>query len=141
MKKIFLDTNVVIDFLLQREPFAKDAAIIFELGARKKLKLFVSSLSINNIDYIVSKLESRSKARKLTRKLITLIEVSSVGKITVEKAVESDFKDFEDALQSFCAEEANLKILVTRNVKDFSKSNLSILTPIEFLSTLSDNEK
>jgi predicted nucleic acid-binding protein len=137
MKHIFLDTNVVLDFLLKRQPFAKDAATIFELGKRKKLKLSVSSLSINNIDYVISKLESRAKSRKIISQLIHLVEIQPVGKSTVEKATQSEFKDFEDALQNYCAEEAKVSTIVTRNVKDYNKSDLAILTPIELLSVVS----
>ena len=61
MIKLFLDTNIVLDFILKREGFAKEAAIIFDLGERKKIQLFLSSLSINNIDYVVSKIESKKK--------------------------------------------------------------------------------
>jgi len=142
MKHIFLDTNVVLDFLLKRQPslgdpIAKDAATIFELSKRKKLKMSVSSLSINNIDYVISKLESRAKSRKIISQIIRLVEVQSVGKSTVEKATQSEFKDFEDALQNYCAEEAKVATIVTRNVKDYAKSELSILTPIELLSVVS----
>ena len=137
MKHIFLDTNVVLDFLLKRQPFAQDAATIFELSKRKKLKMSVSSLSINNIDYVISKLDSRAKSRKIISQLIRLVDIQSAGKSTVEKAAQSEFKDFEDALQNYCAEEAKVSTIVTRNVKDYAKSDLSILTPSELLSVVS----
>jgi len=136
MTKLFLDTNVVLDFILKREGFANEAAIIFDLGERKKLRLYLSSLSINNIDYIVSKVDSRKKSRQIIIKLLTLVEVLSVSKSTVEKAALSEFKGFEDAIQNFCADEAGLKDILTRDLKDFKKSNLSIQTPKEFLARL-----
>lgn len=137
MTHVFLDTNVVLDLLLKREPFAKDAAIIFELSKRKKLKISVSSLSINNIDYVIAKLESRAKARKVINQLIHLIEIESVSKSAVEKATQSAFKDFEDALQNYCAEEAKITTVVTRNIKDYVRSDLAILTPPELLAVVS----
>lgn len=141
MTTIFLDTNVVLDFILKREEFAKNAAIIFDLGEREKLHLTLSSLCVNNIDYVVSKIESKKKARQIIIKLLSLVEVLPVGKSTIEKAAMSEFKDFEDAIQNFCAEEKGLNHIITRNIKDFKKSNLSILTPKEFLSSLAVNEK
>ncbi|WKN40678.1 hypothetical protein P0M28_16690 [Tunicatimonas pelagia] len=81
------------------DPIAKDTATIFEFSKGKKLKLSVSSLSLNNIDYVVAKLKSRVKSRKVISQLIRLIDIQSVGKSTIEKAAQSDFKDFEDALQ------------------------------------------
>ena len=133
MKKVFLDTNVVLDFILKREGFAKDTALIFDLGERKKLELCISSLSVNNIDYVVSKIESAKKSKEIILRLLSLVDILSVGKSTVEKAVMSEFKDFEDALQNFCAAEADIPLIVTRNLKDYKKSSLSILSPKEFL--------
>ena len=136
MKKIFVDTNVIIDFLTNRQPFSIDAANIFEISKRGKLKLFVSSLSINNIHYVVSRIESKKKSIKLINQLLPLIEILPVGKSTIEKSLIANFTDFEDGLQNFCAEEGKLDTIVTRNVKDFSKSNLSIQTPSEYLASI-----
>jgi len=133
MKNIFLDTNVVLDVILKREEFAKEAAIIFNLGEQNKLALSLSSLSMNNIDYIVSKIESKKKSRQIILKLISLVRVLKVDSSTIEKAALSDFKDFEDAIQNYCAEEAGINHILTRNLKDFKKSKLSIQTPKEFL--------
>ena len=135
MMKIFLDTNVVLDFILKREGFAEEAAIIFDLGERKKIELSLSSLSVNNIDYIVSKVESKKKSREIIIKLMSLVDVLSVGKSTIEKAVMSEFKDFEDAIQNYCAKESELNNIITRNLKDYKKSNLSVQTPKEFLAS------
>ncbi len=134
MLKIFLDTNVVLDFILKREGFAKEAAILFDLAERKKLHLTLSSLSINNIDYVVSKIESKKKSRQIILKLLTLTETLPVKESTIEKAALSEFKDFEDAIQNFCATEEGLNHIVTRNLKDYKKSRLSIQTPKEFLA-------
>lgn len=141
MTKIFLDTNVVLDFILKRKGFAKEAAMIFDLSEKKKIQLSLSSLSINNIDYIISKIESKKKSRQIILKLLALVEVLSVGQSTIEKAVLSEFKDFEDAMQNFCAEEGKLNHIITRNLKDFKKSKLSIQTPKEFLIGLALSEE
>ena len=135
MKNIFLDTNVVLDITLKRKGFAEEAAIIFDLGERKKLKLSLSSLSMNNIDYIFSKIESKKKSRQIVLKLLSLVDVLKVDRSTIEKAALSDFKDFEDAIQNYCAEDAGINHIVTRNLKDFKKSKLSVQTPKEFLAS------
>ena len=141
MTKIFLDTNVVLDFILRRDGFAEDAAMIFDLGERKKLKLTLSSLSVNNIDCIVSKIESKKKSRQIIIKLLSLVEILSVDETTIKKAAMSEFKDFEDAIQNFCAEDEGLNHIITRNLKDYKKSSLSVLTPKEFLTSLTMNKK
>ena len=133
MKTIFLDTNVVLDFVLKRKGFAEEAAIIFDLGERKKLRLLLSSLSMNNIDYIVSKIESKKKSRQIILKLLSLVDVFKVDRLTIEKAALSNFKDFEDAIQNYCAEEGGVNHIITQNLKDFKESELSIQTPKEFL--------
>lgn len=132
---VFLDTNVVLDFVLKREPFASKAAIIFDLGERQRLNLHLSSLSMNTIDYVVSKVSSSRKSRTVIIKLLSIVEVLPVQKSTIEQAAFSDFKDFEDAVQNFCAAEHQLQHLITRNSKDFKKSQLSVQTPTEFLAT------
>ena len=133
MKTIFLDTNVVLDFILKRQGFAEEAARIFDLGERKKLRLSLSSLSMNNIDYIVSKIESKKKSRQIILKLLSLVDVFKVDRLTIEKAALSNFKDFEDAIQNYCAEEGGVNHIITQNLKDFKESELSIQTPKEFL--------
>jgi len=135
MINIFLDTNVVLDLILEREGFAEDAARIFDLGEREQLQLSISSLSMNNIDYVVSKVKSKKKSRQIIIKLLSLTKVLPVGVSTIEKAALSEFKDFEDAIQNYCAEEAQLNHIITRNLKDYKKSNLSIQTPKEFLAS------
>jgi predicted nucleic acid-binding protein len=134
MTKVFIDSDVVLDFLTKRKPFQEEAMRLFEYASRGKLKLFVSSLSINNINYVVSKLETAEKAKSQLMALLELIEILPVGKSTVKKSLFSDFRDFEDGLQNFCAEEGKLTTIITRNTKDYSFSQLVIQTPREFLA-------
>ena len=134
MRKVFLDSDVVLDFLTKRKPFVEESMRIFEYSARKELGIYISSLSINNIHYVVSKLESAKKAKDKIRILMNLVEILPVGKSTIEKSLLSNFKDFEDGLQNFCAEEGEMNIVITRNIRDYTKSNLSIQTPKEFLA-------
>jgi len=134
MKKVFIDSDVVLDFLTKREPFSVEAMQIFNLAAKRKLKLYLSSLSVNKINYIVSKLESVQKSKQKLIVLLDLVEILPVGKSTIKKSLFSDFKDFEDGLQNFCAEEGKLTTIITRNTKDYSFSHLVIQAPREFLA-------
>ena len=133
MKKVFLDTNVLLDFLLDRKPFNDDIAEIIERSIDKSIQLCISSIAVTDINYIITRSEGVNAANKKTKKILKLVKVEAVGESTVHKSSNSKFKDFEDGVQNFCAVESKHKIIVTRNVKDFKESELSIMTPKEFL--------
>jgi len=133
MKKVFLDTNVLLDFLLNREPFNNDIAEIMEESLNRSIQLCVSSITVTDTNYIIGRSEGIKVANIKTKKILELVTVENVGQTTVTKSAESKFKDFEDGVQNFCAVEAKHQIIVTRNVKDFKESNLSVLTPKELL--------
>lgn len=133
MKKIFLDTNVILDLLLDREPFSDDIAEIIEKSAQNSIELCVSSVTITDTNYIVEKYEGVKSARQKTKKILELVKVESVLESTVRKASASKFKDFEDAVQNFCAIESKHNLIVTRDVKGFRNSKLSVMTPKELL--------
>jgi len=94
MKRVFIDSDVILDFLTKREPFTVEAMRLFEYATQKKLKLFVSSLLLNNINYIISKVESAQKSKSELIALLNFIEILPVGKTTVKKSLFSEFKDF-----------------------------------------------
>ena len=133
MKRIFLDTDVIMDFLTMREPFAIESMKLMEYSNRNALELNISSLSLSNVHYLISRIENKSKARDKVKGILKLVETLSVHKSTINKAAYSEFKDFEDGIQNFCAKENGLNSIITRNVKDYAKSNLSIQTPKEFI--------
>lgn len=137
MNKVFLDTNVILDLLLDREPFNDDIAEMFFVSDERSIRLCVSSLTIVNVNYIVGRIEGVKKANNKTKKLLQLVEVENVGKKEILSSANSKFKDFEDGIQNFCAVESNHEIIVTRNTKDFKTSELSILNPKEYLAKLS----
>lgn len=139
MNKVYLDSDVLLDLLLDREPFMEDIALLIEKSLESGVRLYSSPISVTNINYIVGKLENQEKADIKTRKLLKLIEIENVGQGVIDKAATSRFKDFEDAVQNYCAEMSGHKILITRNVKDYKESKLSILTPKEYIATLKSN--
>jgi predicted nucleic acid-binding protein len=133
MRKVFLDTNVLLDFLLDRKPFNNDIAEIIEESINKSLQLCVSSVTVTHANYIIGRFEGVKSAKLKTKKILELVTVENVGETTVHKSTKSKFKDFENGVQNFCAVESNHKIITTRNVKDFKESKLAILTPKELL--------
>lgn len=136
MLKVFVDTDVCIDLLSGRKPFNAAAEILFSLADTRKLKIYVSSLSFSNIDYVLRSQYSTNHSRQIVGKFKTLVQVLPVDSKTIDLALVSDFNDFEDAIQYSCAMEHNLTTLITRNIKDYKKATINILTPEAFLSLI-----
>lgn len=134
--KVFVDSDVIIDFLTGRTPFGENAKLIFQLGQEEKLNLYTSPLILANANYIIGIMESKKVALAKIKRFCELVKVCPMSQSTVDSAIRSTFTDFEDALQNFCAEEANISILVTRNIKDFKRSNISIMKPEELISSI-----
>ena len=134
MTKVFVDTDVCIDLLSGRKPFNKTAEILFSLAVNKKVKINTSSLSFSNIDYVLRSQYSSAHSRQLIGKFKTLVNVLPVDSKTIDLAIASDFNDFEDAIQYSCAIENNLTTIITRNVKDYKKASIAILTPETFIA-------
>ncbi len=139
MIKVFLDTDVLMDFLTKRSPFELDSMKIMEYGNRQEIEINISSLCLSNINYLLSRLENKEKAREKVKLLLGLVNVLSVDRKIVEKAAYSEFKDFEDGIQNYCAESNGIRVLITRNTKDYQKSNIAIQTSKEFVSNFEKN--
>ena len=137
MTKVFVDTDVCIDLLSGRKPYNQKAEILFSLADVGKIKIHTSSLSFANIDYVLRSQYSTSHSRQIIGKFKTLVNVLSVDSKTIDLAVASDFTDFEDAIQYYCAIENNLTTIITRNIKDYKKATIKVLTPETFISIIS----
>jgi len=133
MEKVFVDTDIILDLLSNREPFYTYSAKLFSAADKNELRLYVSSLSFANLNYILSKQYSADQARKKLLKFKTLVTVLSVTDKVIELALSSDFKDFEDGIQYFTATENSIKILLTRNLKDYKTAGIPVLTAEQFL--------
>lgn len=136
MINLFVDTDVCIDLLSGRKPFNSTAEILFTYADHQKIKIFVSALSFSNIDYVLRSHYSTVHSRQLIGKFKTLVHVLPIDNKTIDLALSSDFNDFEDAIQYFCAIENNLTTLVTRNVKDYKKATISVMTPESFIALM-----
>ncbi len=131
--KVFVDTDIIFDLLAKRDPFYPYAAQLFSAADLKTVTLCVSSISFANVNYVLSKQKSAVEARKLLSRFKVLVHVLPVDDKTIELALNSDFRDFEDAIQYYCAIENGVKILITRNLKDFKKSKLPVSTAEDFV--------
>lgn len=136
MRKIFLDTNIIIDFLGEREGFYEASAKILTLADKKKIKVYTSPSSISNVFYVLAKYENSKIALEKIRKFKLLCSMSVMDDEVIEKAIHSDFKDFEDAMQYFSALASNCDIIITRNEKDFKNALIPVMNAEEFLQTL-----
>lgn len=136
MKKLFIDSDVLLDLLLDREPFSEDTAILIEKSIESQIKLYTSILSIAKMHYIIGRLETKKRADSKINKILKIISIENSGQTVIDKATKSKFADFEDSIQNFCAVEASHKILITRNTKDYKESELSIFTPKEYLAKI-----
>ena len=134
--KLFIDTNVMLDLLGEREPFYDSIAKIATIADKGKVKLIVSALSYSTVFYLLSKFENREVVKEKLRKFKVISETSDLTDRIIDKGLSSNFTDFEDALQYHCALIMDCNILITRNAKDFKKSAIPVMTPDEYLKSL-----
>lgn len=131
---MIIDTNVVPDVLLDREPFVKAAVDIFCLVEESRIEAFLCATTITTIDYLLIQSLPASTARDALRKLISLFEIATVNRPVIERALVSKIKDFEGAVLESAGQMAGVDSVVTRNPKDFTGSVLKVFEPNEFLA-------
>ena len=133
MDQLFIDTDVALDLLSRREPHYKAAAFLFSLADRKKIKLSISSLSFGNLHYLLTRQYNAAESRRLLIKFKVLVRVLAVDDKIIDLALSSAFADFEDAIQYHTAIENGIRLLLTRNIKDYRKAQIAIMTPESYL--------
>lgn len=130
MRHFLIDTNVLLDFLADRKPFSDQAEILFEYKQQKKINIYVSAISFNNLYYIINKISGHNIAIKLLSELADLVNTIPLDHSIIQNSLKSNFSDFEDAIQYNSALSVkNIEGIITRNSKDFKKSELPILSP------------
>jgi len=130
MKNILIDSDVILDFFFDRKPFSNDSAIILDMCEKRQIKGFVTTVIVSNIYYLLRKTANHTKVIESLKSLMSITSVITSDKEVIEKALNSNFKDFEDALQNYSAVESGIiDIIVTRNIKDYRKSEIAILKP------------
>lgn len=133
--KVFLDSDVILDLLTEREPHFEYVIQIFIQIQNKKIQAFTSPVVIANVFYIIAKHFNKEKAYKSIIKLRTLIKTLSCGDKEIERALISDFTDFEDSIQYYTALHNKIDFIITRNIKDYKHSELPVLKPQDYLAT------
>lgn len=134
MNKYFVDTDVIIDLLSARLPHFHFAAVLFSLAEMGKYQLYTSPTVFANAFYVLRKQLGNEKAKTALRKLRIILHVIDSTEKVIDQALNSDFADFEDAIQFYTALNNEIKCLITRNIKDFKASTIPIMTPEAFLS-------
>lgn len=137
MKKLFVDTNIVIDLLSRREPFYEEAATLFSLADKNQVELSISSLTIANASYALLRQLDSIKAKSILRKLRLIVKILPLDDKIIGLALNDEtFTDFEDGLQYFTAIENRQETIITRNLKDFKNSKIPTITAEQFIKTI-----
>ncbi len=134
--KVLFDTNIILDVLLDRKPFAEHASFLLSKVERSEINGFLCATTVTTIHYLLSKHLDKEKASISISSIVGLFEVASVNRIVIESALKSKFTDFEDSVLHESARHAGVEYIITRNIKDFKKSKIPVFTPTEFLSIL-----
>ena len=133
MNKLFVDTDVILDLLGQRIPHFHFSAVLFTFAEMKKLELYTSPLIMANTFYILRKQLGNDQTKNALRKLRILLHIIDSSEAIVDKALNSDFADFEDAIQYYTALEHGISIILTRNLRDYKNASVIVQTPEAFL--------
>lgn len=129
--KVVFDTNIVLDVLLIREPYAQMSINLFDAVVSKEIEGYLCATTVTTIDYLVAKHQGKQTARGVVRRLLELFSVTEVNQAVLAAAVNSDFSDFEDAVLYHASCYASIDSIVTRNGMDFKTSLLPIFNPAE----------
>ena len=133
---VCLDTNVVLDVLLERKPFVRSAATLIDAIARRRLRGFLVATTLTTIDFILKRQRDRSISRQGINWLFSIFDIAPVNRAALELALKLDWPVYEDAVLHESARIAGSNAIVTRNPHDFNNAELSIYTPDEFLAIL-----
>ncbi len=137
MKHFLLDTNVVIDFITDRKPFSPVAAKLFDYSEKGKIKLYLTAVSYNNTYYILKKLTSHKETIKILKDIERITETIDSTHEVIKQALESEFKDFEDAIQYYTAKtNKKLDAIISRDLSGFKLSKIPVLSPDEAIGVI-----
>ena len=134
--KLFVDTDIILDIFLARKPHVEFAKIVFGLAEKGLVSLHTSSLIFSNLDYILSRQLSKPVAKQILQRLKLIVTILGVDAHTIDLALSSIFNDFEDAIQHYCAIQNNIPLILTRNIKDYKKGHVPVMTPEEYVKGL-----
>ena len=136
MIHIFSDTDIILDVITGRMPFSVEASSIFTLIEEEHIKSSTSSLSFSNLYYVLRKYATHQRVVSRLKELSELLHILNVDDSIIKRALQSGFKDFEDAIQYHAAlSNPEIGVIVTRNIKDYKEAELPVMTPETFLKT------
>ena len=136
MRRLFLDANIILDFVSERKPFFDPIAKVISLVDLERLTFVVTPLSYATVYYLLSKGGNKKFALERLIRFKIICEICVMDENIVEQGLHSNMKDFEDALQYFSAVKSDCDVIITRNGKDFKNSDLPVMIPEEFLKSL-----
>ena len=136
MNRVLLDSDVILDLILAREPHFQDALDIFREIATERFEPYASAIAVLNVHYFAEKEKDRKFALIEIEKLLSLVRVCTIDEAMLKKALVSPISDYEDAVQCAAAVAAGLDGIVTRNTKDYALSSIPVYSPVEFLQML-----
>jgi predicted nucleic acid-binding protein len=139
MKKVMVDTNILVDLIADRKPHSKFAIDLFHRAEDKQIKLFTSSHTLATTHYLLKKYVSEKDLREILLNVMDFITIIPIDSALLRKGLRSKHKDFEDALQIICASSVvGMDYIVTRNVKDFKSSEVRVIPPDELINELNN---
>ena len=133
-KRVFVDTDIIYDLLAKRDPFYLAAAQLFTLADEGKVQIYISALSLANLHYLISKQRTEEEAKEILRKFKVLVHVAPLNDKIIDLALNSEFSDFEDAIQYYSALQNEIVVLLTRNLKNYKKTHITVLTAQDFIN-------
>jgi predicted nucleic acid-binding protein len=134
---VLIDTNVILDVLLRREPFYKDAARISALSEKGYVRCYISASTVTDVYYVARKeLKRKDFVLNLIRGFIKNIHIASVAERNIYEALDLEWDDFEDSVQYVIGKSISAEYIITRNPEDFSNSQINVISPKEFLSKI-----
>jgi predicted nucleic acid-binding protein len=134
--RVLFDTDLVLDLVLDRDPFVNAAAALFTLHEKGRITAYISGITVVNVFYITRKAKGIVSARKAVEELLATLSVSPVDQLVLENAHRLAFTDYEDAVQHACATASGLDAIITRNLSDYKNATLPVLAPTDFLNQL-----
>lgn len=135
MDKVLIDTDVVLDFFFDRQPFSEFAGTVIAWSEKKKIAGFVTPVICSNVYYLLRQTGKHEKVIESLTQLLTIVDVIQMDRQVIQSALKSGFNDFEDALQNFAAiQQGDINVILTRNLKDFKKSTIGVMTPEDYVN-------
>lgn len=131
-----LDTNVILDFALKRQPFFEDAVKLFSLTESEGYRRLITTNTVTDIYYVVRKEKGRDIALEFIKDLLAIVTLVGIDEVVIHEALTLGWKDFEDAIQYTAVNKTQVDVIITRNKKDFVEGAIAVQTPAEFIQSI-----